>query len=423
LAAFLGGVELIFNVLSESRRNLSTKPLTSSKKEDELMNSKILSNITIVLETAAQMQNINSFMTMTINRCIDYTKATKGIKLSPKYETINLSQSLQLPMSCMKSLQENSSTNESIIDLNTLSLTKICTHIITDKQWLQENILCLLSNAEKYSPKNSKITIDIRLIPVTSIMNNNKTVRTPPQIRFEVEDLGIGISPDIRATLFNPFKQAQRLTGGTGLGLFSLAKRIEALDGKCGVEERRDGREGSRFWFEFPYRPDMESSYSSNADEASGRFSLENGVQLMEDSKLFVSSPHGTMKILLVEDTISISKMISKLLRAEGHTVEVAVHGGEAVTQLHSNPGSFDVIIMDLQMPVMDGLEATRRIRAFDPNGLKKEFIIGCSANSDTDTVQEAFRAGVDTFMGKPFTLKTFYQNCSNRFQMPSFDI
>jgi signal transduction histidine kinase len=71
-----------------------------------------------------------------------------------------------------------------------------------------------------------------------------------------VEDNGIGISEEARQTLFQPFKQAQRMAGGTGLGLFSLLKRVEALGGSCGVGSRIDGLEGSIFWFTFPYRCD-----------------------------------------------------------------------------------------------------------------------------------------------------------------------
>ena len=76
-------------------------------------------------------------------------------------------------------------------------------------------------------------------------------------IRIEIEDSGIGISEDMMSNLFNPFKQAQRLAGGTGLGLYSLAKRIEALGGDYGVNRRSDGQSGSLFWFTIPYRPDV----------------------------------------------------------------------------------------------------------------------------------------------------------------------
>eukprot|EP01039_Chlorochromonas_danica_P009203 gene9203-10163_t len=77
---------------------------------------------------------------------------------------------------------------------------------------------------------------------------------------FEVEDEGIGVSEEARHRLFNPFQQTQRLAGGTGLGLYSLAKRCEAIKGHCGVSGRKDGKSGSCFWFSVPYRPDFELS-------------------------------------------------------------------------------------------------------------------------------------------------------------------
>ena len=92
-------------------------------------------------------------MLMTINRCIDYTKASKGMKLVPKYETVDLREALQFPIECMINIQERIG-----ITLSPLS-EKICRFIITDKQWLQENLLCLLSNAVKYSTEGN-VTIN-----------------------------------------------------------------------------------------------------------------------------------------------------------------------------------------------------------------------------------------------------------------------
>ena len=84
-----------------------------------------------------------------------------------------------------------------------------------------------------------------------------------------IEDHGVGVPEEMRETLFQPFRQAQRMTGGTGLGLYSLFKRVEALGGDCGVKARNDGTPGSSFWFSFPYRPDpnavIPSSRSRNA--------------------------------------------------------------------------------------------------------------------------------------------------------------
>jgi signal transduction histidine kinase len=91
---------------------------------------------------------------------------------------------------------------------------------------------------------------------------------------------GIGLSATARETLFQPFQQAQRMAGGTGLGLFSLSKRVEALGGFRGVEERKDGKRGSNFWFSFPYRPDRTEEGS---DLAGGRIG-----SLMSRESLYV---------------------------------------------------------------------------------------------------------------------------------------
>jgi hypothetical protein len=86
--------------------------------------------------------------------------------------------------------------------------------------------------------------------------DDNEVIEKELFLRFEIEDMGIGMSEEAMQALFSPFKQNQRLAGGTGLGLFSLAKRIDATQGHYGVQNRRDGEQGSLFWFAFPYKAD-----------------------------------------------------------------------------------------------------------------------------------------------------------------------
>jgi len=100
----------------------------------------------------------HSFMLMTINRCIDHAKASKGIRLTPKYETVHLMDTISMPLQCMSNIQERIE-----IELKQPINTEICSHVITDKQWLQENLLCLLSNAVKYS-STGMVTISMSLI-------------------------------------------------------------------------------------------------------------------------------------------------------------------------------------------------------------------------------------------------------------------
>ncbi len=231
----------------------------------------------------------------------------------------------------------------------------------------------------------------------------------------EVVDAGIGLSEEAMKTLFNPFQQTQRLAGGTGLGLYSLAKRIESLRGTYGVRQRNDGKQGSVFWFTIPYKADKLTALHHqlpSKDKLVTRVRLNNensppqivrSMNLIEEGQM--------LRLLLAEDTPSIAKMMTLLLRRQHHETVVAENGQIALDMLYkaNNEQRYDVVLMDLQMPVMDGLEATRRIRAREQSkGGPRQVIIGISANSDHETMEEAFEAGIDDFLPKPFTVEAF---------------
>lgn len=437
----MAGVELLTELLDEAIRSVPS----------------VESQLHSAQECLQNIRNTNNFMIMTINRCIDYTKAAKGLKLIPKMESFNLIEALSLPLLCMKDIQQ-----KVIIELEPLPV-EICEEIFSDQQWLQENLLCLLSNAVKYS-SGGKVTLTLRIIERpqsfsldTYIEDTHKAQLsvsrgssiTPFQLlRFEVEDCGIGMSDDAMQHLFSPFRQNQRLAGGTGLGLFSLAKRMEALQGQCGVMRRRDGKQGSLFWFAFPYRPDESKKESCPECPQQRRSSVEFvekiNLRTRSSSKTasvsFASSHHppkplppppGAINeedkvgenhtVLLVDDSPSIVKITTMLLRRQGFTVFVAENGADALDLVQnrlngqSNGESnrcstvFDVILMDLQMPVMDGLEAVRRLRALE-NERCRHLVVGLSANSDEEIQQEVWNCGFDAFLSKPFSQQAFLQ-------------
>jgi CheY-like chemotaxis protein len=315
-------------------------------------------------------------------------------------------------------------------------------HIVTDKQWLLENLLCLLSNAVKYSQGG---TVDVRVSLVTDehrALAKDADISDGACVRFEVWDTGIGLTESAKLSLFAPFQQAQRLAGGTGLGLFSLARRVEALHGDYGVSARPDGVPGSLFWFSIPYRTDIRRLRKGprNGGQESRAFAYSMEGLTEEEQETYRRSVAGGIpkRVLVVDDAPSILKMTAMLLTKKGHVVEKAANGAVAVEMVsealrRSPGGKYDVVLMDLQMPVLDGTEAIRRIRAaerarrveseiglvdlesgyvesFTPQTRRRQLIIALSANSDSETMQEAMRAGADHFMSKPFTYDTFLE-------------
>lgn len=509
LASLVAATEVMTDMINED--------LADTSKEKDNKRRLLPSLLSIV----RNQRSVASFMLMMINRCLDYTKASKGLRLVPKHETIHLLEALALPLQCFVDVHEGI----------TISLCpppkEICTHIITDKQWLQENIMCLVSNAIKYSNQGSLVTIRLYLQserdPPLVLSSKSKVVQgsssrdsalvprrrdcgedetkpllssNPPkmqdvqspldseskpspisverdstgaqsgfsalQLVIEVEDRGIGLTDEGMASLFSPFQQTQRMAGGTGLGLFSLSKRVDALGGSYGVRHRRDGLQGSIFWFAIPYRPDIISaamdSVAHNSDE---RLSVAKWMSVLcPMGSLRVRSPdissssqlqrslassstilHSdtvdlsvstSLRILIVEDSLTMQKMMAMMLRRQGHVVDTAVNGAEAVRIITSLPNTYDIVLMDLQMPVMDGLEAMRRIRAAEANlssappaqegngnsrpsspvwtvsPSMRQLIVGVSANNDMETINMAVRAGADGFIAKPFTVDGF---------------
>jgi CheY-like chemotaxis protein len=462
LTSFLSGLECMTEVVAAWEVTLRD----SAKLDPAAFARTAADGIQVLDNCLKNMRGSNSFMTMTINRCIDYTKASKGVKLVPKLETADLRHKLAIPVDLMRTVQ-------SAIEVKVLPLdADICTHIITDRQWLLENLLCLLSNAVKYSHRGT-VEVAVKL----------EQWEAEPKLRFEVQDTGIGLSEEAKKSLFNPFKQAQRLAGGTGLGLFSLAKRVEALHGQYGVGQRPDGAQGSLFWFTIPYRPDRQTARLASLDLKVGfpSGSSEGGMESTRSLTPMDSPREDMPSALVVDDAPMIVKMTNMLLTRKGHVVDIAVNGAAALEKLlqgyeklrHERavlvpesrrpslnnraaspaPGTptaaaqrrtpYDVVLMDLQMPVLDGIETVRRLRAAEAQLREKDgcerggdpglypmarhgsynldgaadpavgrpfhqLVIALSANSDEETRASAMEAGADAFMAKPFTYESF---------------
>jgi signal transduction histidine kinase/ActR/RegA family two-component response regulator len=240
---------------------------------------------------------------------------------------------------------------------------------------LEQVLLNLAGNAVKFTAAGG-VTIE-----VLRAGGDDTTV----ELEFLVRDTGIGLSAEERDRLFRPFSQADASTtrrfGGTGLGL-SICKRIvDLMDGRIWVESE-SGR-GSTFAFRvrFPVAAESELA-AAKARDTSGQPARLLG------------------RILVAEDNEFNQQILVELLQGAGATVEVAGNGREALEILRSAAVPFDLVLMDVQMPEMDGFEATRQIRA-DP-ALAGVPVVAMTANAGEDDRRRCLEAGMDGFESKP---------------------
>ncbi len=226
-------------------------------------------------------------------------------------------------------------------------------------------------------------------------------------LRYEVEDTGVGIPADHLSRLFDPFTQADSSTtrqyGGTGLGLAIVQRMVTALGGDVGVSSTL-GR-GSRFWFTVPFeRP--RSHTAPPFDASRMPTGVLDPIVPPRDVALTppgpaARTPIAGLKVLLVEDNPINQRVAIHMVERLGGEVTLATNGAEAIR--HVSDARFDLILMDCQMPVMDGLEATRRIRRM-PHG-RLVPVVALTADAVIGQRDRCLRAGMNDYLSKPLRM------------------
>ncbi|MCB0777505.1 MAG: response regulator, partial [Chitinophagaceae bacterium] len=270
------------------------------------------------------------------------------------------------------------------------------TNVIGDPTRLHQVLLNLAGNAIKFTDKGV-VTIELK---------TDETEHGTVNANFCVSDTGIGIGEDRLEKIFESFEQAYtdttRKFGGTGLGLSISKKLVEIQGGKIWVET--DKGKGSRFYFTIPYKYDEKADLSNAGQKIPGQDNIADKLK--------------GIKVLLVEDNNFNAIVAKEELEdaIEDVRVTVAENGAIAVEQvLH---GDFDIVLMDVQMPVMSGYEATEKIRA-SGTGRAGIPIIAMTANVMKEEIEHCREVGMNDFIGKPFDTEKLLHKIFNLTKPP----
>ncbi len=316
-----------------------------------------------------QRQYVETILTSTnmlltlVNDVLDVSKIASG-KLEIEKVEFNLITILSNTQNILKSL-----TVSKGLDFSYEVASDVPVNLIGDQVRLQQILVNLINNAIKFTDQGY----------VKVLVQLNSTDSDHVVLHFRVSDTGIGIPAEVIPKLFQDFTQASASTvrtyGGTGLGLSICKKLVALMGGDIGVQSSMD--KGSTFWFTLPF---------PTAAAVSENTLLDQNVNLSH------------LNVLVAEDNIINQQVIQGILQNLGQTVTIAKNGVDALAQLEQD--KFDLIFMDINMPEMDGIVATQKIRALDD---KKELpVVAFTADTMTTSKQEFMDMGFTDVASKP---------------------
>lgn len=265
------------------------------------------------------------------------------------------------------------------------------TKLIGDELRLNQVLINIIGNALKFTPEHGSITVSVE-----QILQEDETAG----MRFSVKDTGIGIKKENLLRIFHSFEQAEESTakkyGGTGLGLAISSNLVKLMGGK--LEVKSEVGVGSEFYFTIMFPRDKEGSNTEKIHPIASD---------MEKRSYDFSGK----RILLVEDNELNAEIAKTILEMAGIVIEVAENGKEAVEIFEERPIEYyDAILMDIRMPVMDGLEATKRIRTLGKEDSRTVPIIAMTANAFDEDTKKSIESGMNGHLSKPIDIEHLYQ-------------
>jgi len=263
-----------------------------------------------------------------------------------------------------------------------------------DSRRLAQVIANLLSNAVKFTPEEGAINLNAKL---------TRKEKDDYTITFEVIDTGIGINQEQQERIFSSFVRAEfgtaRRYGGTGLSLVISKRIIEMMNGRLRVESKPG--KGSTFTF----------SVQVKKGSAQGQAAIK-------DDQAKIANLFAGRRVLIVDDVDLNQEILSALLEPTGMIITLAENGKEAIQLYSKDPKQFDLILMDIQMPEMDGYEATRWIRSFEADQKLAPAIpiIALTAKVFREDVEKCLEVGMNDHVGKPVNTEELYEKLGKYF-------
>lgn len=353
----------------------------------------IIGFTTLAVSNIDNQERVKDYLTKTlsssrhllalINDILDMSRIESG-KTTLHVEKMNLPQQISQLDSIIR--QQAGQRSQSF----TVSTNLQHENVLADPNRLNQVLMNILSNAVKYTPTGGHIRLEVEELP-----RNEHYAR----YRFVVQDDGIGMSADYQKTLFDPFTREERSgtnkVQGTGLGMAITKSVIDLMGGSISVESATG--KGTRFEVVLEFPIDTEAD------------TVQKAQALPEEEE--TTSPLSGMKFLCAEDNAINAEILQMLLETKGASCTICPNGQEIVDAFASvKPGDYDMILMDVQMPVMDGLEATRRIRSGE-NPLGRTIpILAMTANAFLEDMQKSKEAGMDEHLSKPVDISALEQ-------------